>query len=853
MTLGRFAVAKERPAPARPVREGRFGPRIALVAISTALLAGAAALVFLEMERGRASSPQNEQAALNDARRAQQAYDEARMARLIDSARLLAGNGAVLDALTEPGAAQAPLSSVVAGFLNQRAVEAVAVRGGTGEGLASAGSSDLVSLLGSSPTVQRTLAVPAASGYVGRGGKLVRVAAARVEEPPGVRLGAVAVADTYSQTTAAEAKRASRAEAAYLLKDESRLVASTLDPRPAGELLGALGPRLASAFSGQGTGPLDLTLAGRRYRAEAVPLVANQGDTAVAARVTLLEVVDAAAPFRRAQLATLAGIVLAAGLGAGLAPLVARRAAGPARRVAAAAEALRAGDYAAVAALPVPASVRELAGDLAEAESLRRLARQLERGETRSGPLAAERQTGVAVLLVDLTRFARTRSDEDPREVAGRLGRDVLKLRHAIEARGGLVVGTLGHRLLATFGGDGAAGRGLRAGVDALTALSTPENAFDEPVPPTAALATGSLVIDDGGRRVAGLVLQQAESLLREIGPGELALAKGAYRDVEPILSGVGLSVPSQRGILSTQPLWVIAGDARVALAAASPRPIGGASPESLSPGAVLADRYELLEILGSEAVGVRFRARDRNSDTTIELVALRRELMRDATALEGLDSAERAVVRVADRFLARVLDLGVATGGVPFLAREPAVGASLDRLGTTRPSLVAVLALGRAVASALGALHRAGLCHGALRPEVIHLGAAGSVQVTGTGIAPLLPTPGIDAAADRCLGSPRYVAPERLAGGAPTPAADVWSAGLVLGELLAGQPLLPVGTFEAERAGALESPPDLSLLASAPPAFAQVLGRCLERDPGRRYASGDELAAALVPLRGLG
>jgi hypothetical protein len=848
-------VPKDRPAPTRPPASGRLGPRIALLALLTALVVAAATWVFLEMARGDAASPRDAQTALNDAVRAQSAYDDARNTRLLDSARLLAANGAVLDALTEPGAAQAAMISVVSGFLNQRAVEAVAVRGGTGEILASAGTAEIVTILGNAPTVQRTLAVPAASGFVARGGRLLRIAAARVEEPAGVRLGAVGVAESLSAPVALEAKRASRADAAYLMRDDTKLAASTLEPGPAGELVAALNAAGAAtrAFSGNASGAVDLTLAGRRYRAEAVPLVGSENDPPVAIRITLVPVVDTAAPFRRAQLVTLGALLAAAALGAGLAPLVARKAAGPARHMAAAAEALRTGDYAAVATLPVPEPVRELAGDLAAAESLRRLGRQLEQRDTRNERANAERRSGVAVLLFDLSRFARIRPDEDPREVAARLGRDGLKLRHAIEARGGQVAGSLGHRLLATFSGDGATGRGLRAGVDALTALSAPENAFDEVIAPTAALATGTVVFDDGGRRLAGLPLQQAESLLREVGPGELALTKGAFGDIEPILSGVGLSVPSQRGILSTQPLWVLAGNALAALAAASPRSVAGSAPEALAAGSLVADRYELGEVLGAEPAGVLFRARDRNQDAAVELLALRREVMRDPTALEGLDSAERGVVRVGDEHLARVFDLGVAQGGVPFLVREPAAGAGFDRLGSLRPNSLAVLATGRALASALGALHRAGLAHGALRPEVLRLGPAGLVQVTGTGVAALLPAPGIDAGADRCLGSPRYLAPERLAGGAPSPAADIWSAGLILAEMLTGQPLLAIGTPEVERAAALEGRPDTTLLSSAPAGLGSVLARCLERDPARRFASGDELQAAFATLRTLG
>jgi serine/threonine-protein kinase len=115
-----------------------------------------------------------------------------------------------------------------------------------------------------------------------------------------------------------------------------------------------------------------------------------------------------------------------------------------------------------------------------------------------------------------------------------------------------------------------------------------------------------------------------------------------------------------------------------------------------------------------------------------------------------------------------------------------------------------------------------------------VTLDPRGHARLTGLGLALVLPSPGIDPSVDRALGPDRYRAPERLEGDDPSPAADVYAAGVLLTELFSGR---------VSEDGAPPEPPDATEL---PDGLAPVLARCLERDPGARYPDGAALAEAL-------
>ncbi|HUF79030.1 MAG TPA: serine/threonine-protein kinase, partial [Thermoanaerobaculia bacterium] len=573
----------------------------------------------------------------------------------------------------------------------------------------------------------------------------------------------------------------------------------------------------------------------------------------VAARVTLARQSGEIGLLRTVQAVALAGGSAALLLGIAAAAFAARGAGRPWREVAAAAEAARSGDLAAAARHRVPAPLADFFTESAESRALAAVASAVGRERwAGSGRGLAERRPG-SVLLVELPRYGRTGADADPREVTERLRGDLASVRRAVGAWGGRSEAALGHRALAAFDADRAVARAAGAAAEILHILSEPENAFDEPVPPALALASGELILggaEGGARAVTGLPVQQAEGLLREASSGELVMSQAAYRELEGALVAIGLPVAPQRGLLTPQPVYLLdaerAARAAAALGTREPEHAGGLG--ALGSGTVLAERFVLAERLAEGRTSVVFAARDRETGGLVAVKALRRELLSDPDVLAAFDSDLRRVRQVVHPSVARVVELGVSDG-VPFLASDLVDGPSLARVldqGSGLPA-PAALRLARGVAAGLAAIHASGLAHGDLRPETVLLDRRGHARLIDLGVAPLLPPPGIDPAVDRALGSPAYLAPERLAGGPPSAAADVYAAGALLAVAFSGKP--PSGAASGEE-GATAGPPHLPDPTGLPDGIAPVLARCLEPEPAARFADGGELAAALAPVR---
>lgn len=749
--------------------------------------------------------------------------------------------------------------------LDERQLELVVVLDATGRVIARAGGPvEAVRVLASSDLVLTALSDGRARSVWAFDGRLYRVAAERVDGGAEVG-GAVVVADLVGRPAAIRARTASRAEAVYLLAGDDgavTAVGSTLD-RDAGddlvtalEAAGALEPVLER---GERVGPIPLTLASRAYRAVIVPL--DDGG-APAARVTLSPAGGDTALLRMVQAAAVAGLLAALLLGVLAAPAVTRGAGAPTQEVLAAAEAARAGDLAGAARYRVPEPLAEHFQEAAEKRALEAVVASLAAaggpggGAGAAGAPARLRGT---VLVAEMPRYARLGPDDEPRDVAERLGRDLERIRRAAGAHGGRVEAALGHRALAVFEGERAAARGLGAAAAVLRALSEPENAFDEPVPPALALAGGTLVVGgaEGARTVTGLPVQQAESLLREASSGDLILAKGVHRELQGELEAAGVTVAAQRGLLTSQPVYLLDGARAKRAAAAVGAAEGGGAPglATLAPGVTLADRFDLTARLESGPAWAVFAARDRQSDAVVAVKVLRRDLVADLGALEGFDGAGRGLTRVAHPGLSRVIDLGVSEG-VPYVAAEPASGPRLaSLLAAGRPvAPLAGLRVARWLAAALEALHGAGHAHGAVRPDAVALDPRGHARLIDLGVGLLLPPPGVDPEVDRALGSPRYQAPERLAGGEATAAADVYAVGAILAELFTGRPLY--GDEEGDegseglRQRVAAGPPELPDPSEVPDGLVPILARCLDRDPSARYPNGGELHEALAPLR---
>lgn len=824
----------------------RSGLLLSLLIVLVVALGAAGTILVVEwlLRSGRAAEPDG----LEEAVRAQRAADGQRLAELALVAAELAADPEVEAALRTPilgqtaataGARPPALTEWLASALDDSRGGALAgiVLGNPAGGVAASTGldADLAAELVGSEVAARAQEEGRASGAWRAGDGLFLAAAVRVErdfEP----LGVLAVVDRVGRARALAVRDLSRADVSYFVRDDEgapSAIAGTLGREPLRAIsAGSAGALMETLERGERSPDREIELAGGPARLALIPLLGPSGQP-VAARATIASAGRSPALLRTVEAAALAaaGVALLLGLAGGT--LLARRFRAPLVATAAAARAAAAGDLAAAGRYPVPPEVADLFADLAAEEALAALATRA----TVAGPAAAAAAAArdrSAILAVEMSRYARQRPDDDPREVVEHHSRDQERIRQAVVARRGRLESALGHRVLALFSGDGATARAVGAGAEILGALSQPENAFDEVTPPAVAIAAGALVRGGpaGARSTLGLPVQEAESLLREAAPGDFLLAKTAHRDLAPRLSEAGIDLPERRALLSPRPLHPLAG----ALAERVVSALGVAAQGSagdvaaLSPGSVLAERFVLVAPLGAGPAWALFAAHDRQSGARVVVKALDAGVVADVGALEELDSGARGVLHVSHPALARVVDLGVSEG-LPYVAAQWVEGATLARVlgwdgggdgsraGEAEPEAparpvppAAGLRIARQLASGLAALHGAGLTHGAVRPAAIVLEPRGRAVLADLGTASLLLPPGIDPRADEILGSRRHLAPERRAGGEPTPA-----------------------------------PPDPTEL---PDGLAEVLARCLAISPAERYPDGGALAEALAGIR---
>ena len=258
--------------------------------------------------------------------------------------------------------------------------------------------------------------------------------------------------------------------------------------------------------------------------------------------------------------------------------------------------------------------------------------------------------------------------------------------------------------------------------------------------------------------------------------------------------------------------------------------------------------RFHILERLGEGAMGVVYRARDTRLGRQVALKFIREGALADAGVAERFEREARAAAALEHPGICTVHDV-MEAGGRHFLVLRLLEGETLEaRLSRGPLSAAEAAALGRRLAEALAAAHRAGVVHRDLKPGNVML-AGGEAVVTDFGLARILDDapltrPGVPA------GTAAYLAPEQARGEPASPAGDVWALGVVLHEALAGR-----RPFAAPNLPALlhaiceEDPPRLAdLRPGLPPALADLVARCLSRDPADRPAAA-EAARTLAEL----
>ena len=261
--------------------------------------------------------------------------------------------------------------------------------------------------------------------------------------------------------------------------------------------------------------------------------------------------------------------------------------------------------------------------------------------------------------------------------------------------------------------------------------------------------------------------------------------------------------------------------------------------------------RFELLRELGRGAQAIVWLAHDPRLEREVAVKLLTAEAD-ESTRHEWLDEA-RAVSRLKHPNIVPVFEADEYQGQ-PYLVFEYVEGPTLQELRRQRPALPAreAVTLMMGVLDALAAAHEQGIVHRDLKPSNILLGGDGRPRVMDFGIAARVAQgPGRksslpDAADGRIVGTPGYMSPEAARGEAPMPAMDVFSAGVMLGELLSGDKLMR--ETDPYRAIARVQKEDLMLPAATKvdDSLRAIVQRALARQAAERYDSARSMHAAL-------
>jgi serine/threonine protein kinase/tetratricopeptide (TPR) repeat protein len=279
---------------------------------------------------------------------------------------------------------------------------------------------------------------------------------------------------------------------------------------------------------------------------------------------------------------------------------------------------------------------------------------------------------------------------------------------------------------------------------------------------------------------------------------------------------------------------------------------------ESASPGDAPPDRighYAITRKLGAGAMGVVYAARDERLERAVALKTMS-SVSRDETARKRFWREARAAASVNHPNVCQIYEIGEDRGEL-FIAMELLEGEALaERLRQGAMSVSQAAPIGLEMLAALAALHSRGIVHRDLKPSNVFLTPHG-VKLLDFGLARPQPDDTIDPDMELTrpgfvMGTPRYMAPEQVQGDPVDARSDLFAAGAILFEMLAGRPAFNGRTIaEVLHATLSEQPPALT----GSPGIAavdRVIRRALAKRPTDRPRSAEEMAGELRVVSGI-
>lgn len=265
---------------------------------------------------------------------------------------------------------------------------------------------------------------------------------------------------------------------------------------------------------------------------------------------------------------------------------------------------------------------------------------------------------------------------------------------------------------------------------------------------------------------------------------------------------------------------------------------------------------YRIDGVLGAGGMGVVFRARDTRLNRTVALKALAPERTEDPAWRERLRREARAAAALSHPGIATVYALE-EFGDHLYIAGEYVAGETLrEEIRRGPQAATRVADTGARIADALAAAHAQGIVHRDLKPENVIRTAEGGIKILDFGLARIAAD--ADAApltaAGRVLGTPAYMSPEQVRGGAIDFRSDLFSLGIVLYEMAAGtnpfagsDPASSIARIlELDAPRVEESPAMAGRQDVTTRTLGSIVARCLAKPPDARFASTAALVTAL-------
>jgi|tagenome__1003787_1003787.scaffolds.fasta_scaffold20989525_4 tetratricopeptide (TPR) repeat protein len=272
-----------------------------------------------------------------------------------------------------------------------------------------------------------------------------------------------------------------------------------------------------------------------------------------------------------------------------------------------------------------------------------------------------------------------------------------------------------------------------------------------------------------------------------------------------------------------------------------------------LEAGDVLGDRYEILQLLGEGGMGAVYKAQDRELDRPVALKLIRPELASSPAMLARFKQELLLSRQVTHKNVVRIYDLGDADG-VKFITMEFVEGKDLRTLIHEKQkfSPEEAIEIMHQVCEALDAAHSARVIHRDLKPQNVMQEQSGRILVMDFGLARTIEGDGMTQTG-ALVGTMDYMSPEQALGKELDQRSDIFTAGLILYELLTGK--MP---FKAESvlASLIKRTQERAIPVSdhdhtIPGALSGIVTKCLERDPTLRYRNAQELLRDMEAWQG--